>query len=70
MKLMLLFACGSMLHLGSTGMEEPGTEAGSAFSSSATSTTESATVTIPEPNMMLFAGIGGLTLLVFAIRRK
>jgi hypothetical protein len=25
---------------------------------------------VPEPNMMLFAGIGGFIILLFAIRRK
>lgn len=29
-----------------------------------------AQVSVPEPNVMLFAGIGGLILLLFAIRRK
>lgn len=29
-----------------------------------------ASLSVPEPNTMLFAGIGGFILLLFAIRRK
>ena len=68
MKLMFLIACGSMLYLGTTGIQEP--ETTEALAPATTAPTEATAVTVPEPNMVLFAGIGGLTLLIFAIRRK
>jgi hypothetical protein len=69
MKPLLLLAFGSLVYLGTSGADRP--DAAPRSGTAAAGSSEEPTVlAIPEPTMMLLAGIGGITLLVFAIRRK
>jgi hypothetical protein len=69
MKPLLLLAFGSLMYLGTSGGHRP--DAAPHPGAAATGSSEESTaLAVPEPTMMLLAGIGGITLLVFAIRRK
>ena len=66
----LLVSAALMLAIGIANAEPPTQENAGSGSLPVPTNDGLSEVRIPEPNTMLFAGLGGLILLMFAIRRK